>query len=111
MKISLSRPLISYLTSEIEKGDITRALLWANEYREDDPCFVTALYTFAEKTGRLRTIKPEFQQELLTDYPTTDRNSTLSETGTSTRRKPRAPSRKTLELRFAEKSPPLKSAK
>ncbi len=110
MKINLSRPLASYLTREIKKGDIIWALLWANEYRENDPYFVQALYTLAKNTGRVNTINPELQKQLLNGHVITNIGSPLPETRKLTGRKPRAPSLETLELRFTEKSLPVKSA-
>jgi len=111
MKTNLSRPLISYLTREIEKGDITRALLWANEYRENDPYFVQALYAFAQKSGRLSTIKRELQQQLLEGRLITHIDPPLPEAIKSTSRKLTPPSLKILESRLGDKFFSIKYAK
>jgi hypothetical protein len=107
MKINLSRPLVSYLTREIEKGDITRALLWTNEYREHDPHLVNALHAFAKRTDRVNKIKPDLQQQLLDGHVIAQLDTPLPQMVRSTGRRPRAPSFATLKQRLARKSIPL----
>jgi hypothetical protein len=56
MKNALSLTLTAYLRQEIETGNPTRALLWANEYFSSTPHIVRALYTYAESRDKLNDI-------------------------------------------------------
>jgi len=101
MNINFSRPLISHLKREIENGDIIWALLWANEYREENYYFVRALYAFAEKTGRLSIIEAEVRQKLFDGLRMTEINlQTPGKTTISANRRLKTPSLNTLDKRF-----------
>ena len=101
MNINFSRPLISHLKREIENGDIIWALLWANEYREENYYFVRALYAFAEKTGRLSIIEAEVRQKLFDGLRMTEINlQTPVKTTISANRRLKTPSLNTLDKRF-----------